>query len=140
MVDFLKITNDAISTLASDINSSIDYLDVASGDGDLYPETAPFHISIGEEIIEVGARSDDRLSSLVRAQQDTTAASHSEGDAVELRWTAKHLNDVTDELLRIGGEMVGMEDLLKQQLILLEAIALHLAKLSGQKIDKKDVS
>ena len=95
---FLKLKNNAVSTLDATINDSVTSLAVASGDGSKFPSTFPFHITIDDEIIEVGARSTDTLSSLVRAQQGTSAASHTAGASVELRWTAKHGDDITSEL------------------------------------------
>lgn len=92
---FLKITNNAFSTLNADINDSVTSLDVASGDGSLFPSDYPFHITIGDEILSCTERSTDTLT-VVRAQQSTSAAAHTAGDAVELRWTAKHLDDITE--------------------------------------------
>ena len=95
MTTFLKIKNNAASTLAAGINNSVTSLAVASGDGALFPSTYPFHITIGNEILSCTNRSTDTLT-VVRAQQGTSAAAHSTGDAVELRITAKHLDDITD--------------------------------------------
>lgn len=137
MVTFLQTTNRAISTLASDITSTAASLDVASGDGALFPDEYPFHVTIDNEISSCTKRVIDTLY-VTRAQQGTTAASHSEGAAVELRITAKHLDDITDELLRIGGEIVGMEDKLEELRILLKMLVLHLAKMSGESITEED--
>ncbi len=105
---FLITKNNAISTLDANINDSVTSLDVVSGDGTLFPSTFPFHITLDDEIIEVAARSTDTLSSLIRAQQGTSAASHTAGAAVELRITAKHFDDITE--IFTNNEMVTYED------------------------------
>ncbi len=92
---FLKITNNAFSQLNANINDSVTSLDVLSGEGALFPSTYPFHITIGDEILSSTNRSTDTFT-VVRAQQGTSAASHSAGDSVELRITAKHLDDITE--------------------------------------------
>ena len=137
MVTFLKVKNDAISTLASDINDTVNSLTVASGGGALFPDEYPFHVSIGREILSCTLRSTDTMT-VARAQQGTTAASHSAGDVVELRYTAKHLDDIIDEILRIGGELLGMEDILTQQLEVLQNIETHLSLGSGEELEKEE--
>ena len=92
---FLKVTNNAISTLLANINDSVTELSVASGDGALFPSTYPFHISIGDEILSCTLRVTDTMT-VVRAQQGTAAASHTAGASVALRWTVKHLDDITE--------------------------------------------
>ena len=92
---FLEILNNATGQLASGITDSATSLVLGSGEGASFPSDFPFHISINNEIIEVGARSTDTLSSLVRAREGTTAAAHSASDAVELRLTAKIIDDIT---------------------------------------------
>lgn len=96
MTVFLKVKNRVISTLAEDITDSVLQLDVQGGEGANFPSVFPFHVRIADEYIEVGGRVNDTLSSLVRGQQGTTAASHSEHDSVELPITAKHLDDITN--------------------------------------------
>ena len=95
MAIFLTLKNRAISTLASGINNSVTSFDVASGEGANFPSTYPFHITIDDEILECTDVSTDTLT-VIRAQQGTSAASHSEGASVELRWTAKHGDDLTN--------------------------------------------
>ncbi len=94
MTRFLIVKNRAISTLASGINNSVTSLSVASGDGAKFPDEYPFHITIDDEILECTNRSTDTLT-VIRAQQGTAAASHSAGASVELRITAKHIDDLT---------------------------------------------
>ena len=95
MTTFLVVKNRAISTLASGINNSVTSLSVASGEGANFPSTYPFHITIDDEILECTNRSTDTLT-VIRAQQGTSAASHSAGASVELRITAKHIDDLTN--------------------------------------------
>ncbi|KKL80542.1 hypothetical protein LCGC14_2003700, partial [marine sediment metagenome] len=90
---FLVVQNNAISTLASDINNSVTSLDVPSGEGALFPSTYPYHITVDDEIMSVTARSTDTLT-VVRAQQGTAATSHSEDVPVELRITSKSFTDL----------------------------------------------
>jgi len=92
---FLNVKNRASSTLAADITSTATSLSVATGDGTKFP-AAPFHITIENEILEVTAVSGDTFT-VTRAQEGTTAAAHTAGKAVELRITAKIIDD-----LRIG--------------------------------------
>jgi hypothetical protein len=91
---FLKVKNNAESTLASDISDAATSLTVASSEGAKFPSTFPFPISIDDEIIKVGARSGDTLSSLTRGQEGTSAVAHSSGASVELRITAEQMSDI----------------------------------------------
>ena len=88
MTDFLEVANNAVSRLLNSINASVTALDLLPGDGALFPSLFSYHVSIDDEIIEVGARTVDNLASLVRGQEGTTQASHSKDAKVELRVTA----------------------------------------------------
>ena len=86
-------TNNAATTLASSINSSVTSLTVASATGGLFPSPTAgqyFYCTLSNsagtviEIVKVTARSTDTFT-IVRAQDNTTAASFSAGDKVELR-------------------------------------------------------
>lgn len=91
----IKFTNNATTTLASGINSSVTSLTVASGTGVLFPTLSGsdvFYATLANtsgtvEIVKVTARSTDTFT-IVRGQDNTTAASWSIGDKVELRPTA----------------------------------------------------
>jgi hypothetical protein len=63
-----------------------------SGQGAAFPATGNFRILIGTEIIIVGARSGDTLSSLTRGAESTVAAAHNAGDAVTHELTAGALS------------------------------------------------
>jgi hypothetical protein len=94
-------TNNASTTLASGINSSVTSLTVAAGTGSLFPTLAGsqyFYTTLSNvagtiiEIVKVTARSTDTFT-IVRAQDNTAAASFIAGDKVELRLTAADLQN-----------------------------------------------
>lgn len=75
-------------TLSAGINSSVTSLTLTSGGGAGLPSTGTFRVLIDLELILVGARSGDTLSSLTRGAESTTAASHSSGVNVNIVFTA----------------------------------------------------
>lgn len=86
-------TNNASTTLASSINSSVTSLTVAAGYGTLFPNPTAsqyFYCTLSNtagttiEIVKVTARSTDTFT-IVRAQDGTTASAFNAGDKVELR-------------------------------------------------------
>ena len=87
-------TNNAATTLASAINSTVTSLSVASGTGTLFPTLTGsqyFYCTLATnagtvEIVKVTARSTDTFT-IVRGQDGTSAVSWSSGDKVELRLT-----------------------------------------------------
>jgi len=94
-------TNNAATTLASSINSSVTSLTVASATGGLFPNPTAgqyFYATLQNtagtvvEIVKVTARSTDTFT-IVRAQDNTTASAFTAGDKVELRATAADLNN-----------------------------------------------
>ena len=96
----MKFTNNATSTLASGINASVTSLTVATGQGALFPTLSGdyFFCTLANtagtvEIIKVTARSTDTFT-IVRAQDNTSAASWITGDKVELRLVAASLNNL----------------------------------------------
>lgn len=88
----IKFTNNATTTLAAGINSSVTSLAVASGAGALFPTLSGsdvFYVTLANlsgnvEIVKVTARSSDTFT-IVRGQDNTTALSWNAGDKVELR-------------------------------------------------------
>lgn len=90
---FLEVKNRAVSTLAAGINDAVTSLDVAAGEGTLFPSSYPFHITIDDEILSCTNRTTDTLT-VVRARQGTVAASHSGGAALALNITAKSVSDL----------------------------------------------
>lgn len=91
---FLQVSDRAASTLASGISDVATTLDVAAGEGALFPSTFPFYITIGVERISVAARSSDTLSSLTRGVDGTSGTAASTGDTVQLNIVSKHISDL----------------------------------------------
>ncbi len=99
----VKFTNNAETTLASGINSSVTSLTVASSTG--FPTITTgeyFYVTLDDgtnnEIVKVTAVSGNTWT-IVRAQDNTTARSFSSSNKVELRVTAGLITDaVTDAL------------------------------------------
>jgi len=97
----MKFTNNASSTLASGINSSVTSLTVATGQGALFPTLGAgdyFYCTLANavgtiEIVKVTARSTDTFT-ITRAQDGTSASAWSTGDKVELRLVSASLNDL----------------------------------------------
>lgn len=97
----MKFTNNATTTLASSINSSVTSLTVATGTGTKFPTLGAgdyFYCTLANtagtvEIIKVTARSTDTFT-IVRGQDNTSAAAWNSGDKVELRLVAASLNDI----------------------------------------------
>ncbi len=96
MTTWLEVKNNANSTLAAAISDSAMELTVAAGEGARFP-SAPFHISIGDEIMEVTVKSTDTFT-ITRAQEGTAAAAHSQGDAVRLNITAGIIEQLQEEI------------------------------------------
>ena len=104
---FLNVKNRAESTLASGINDSVTSLTVATGEGANFPATN-FHITIDDEILLCSSRTTDTLT-VERAEEDTTAASHSEDAAVELRVTAEIISELQTAANSIPVKATGAE-------------------------------
>lgn len=84
-----KLVNDAVTALNGAINNSVTTITVDSGA--VFPSTGNFRIRIGDEIMIVTARSTNDLT-VVRGQEGTAAASHSDDDAVTAMFTAGNFN------------------------------------------------
>ena len=98
----VKYTNNAKSTLASGINSSVTSASVA--DGSVFPSLGAgeyFYITFDDgsnnEIAKVTARSGNTLT-IVRAQDNTTARAFSSGDSAELRVIAAVLTEIQENI------------------------------------------
>lgn len=110
MTTFLKVTNNAISTLNGAVNNSVTTWALQAGDGAKFPSTYPFDVTCQSEIARCTSRSTDTLT-VTRGVQGTSAASHADGVAVELRMTAKHIDDITGmftsgKIVTFEGEVV----------------------------------
>ena len=85
--------NNAWSKLAQGITADATSLTVE--DASSFPEP-PFVVSIDDEIIEVGSKTANTLSDLVRGVEGTTPAAHVSGVRVENRFTAGTYQGVVD--------------------------------------------
>ena len=98
----VKFTNNAATTLAAGINSSV--TSIAVTDGSVFPAITggdyfyvTFDDSTNKEIVKVTARSGNTLTA-VRGQDDTTARAFNSGDKAELRIVAALLEDVKTDV------------------------------------------
>lgn len=82
-----QFTNDAVTTLNLALNSTINSM-VVDPTFTGFPTTAQFRVRIEDEIIIVGALSNNSWSSLTRGAEGTTAASHPAGAVVTHVFTA----------------------------------------------------
>ena len=113
MTDWLRAANFAQTTHPSALTSGATSLTVATGDGDLFPSSGQFALTLwngltygtplqdpAREIVTCSSRSGDVLT-IVRGQEGTTAAAHAAGGFVTLAPTAagrKQLQDAVDTL------------------------------------------
>ncbi len=81
----LKAANNAQTTLSALMEAGADSLTVVNGD--ILP-AAPFRVTIDNEIVEVGVKSGNNCSSILRAQEGTVAAAHQLGSVVNSYITA----------------------------------------------------
>lgn len=96
----LKLSNNALSRLAAGISDTATTINLAAGDGALFPSLssgewfpATLFSNSGVEIIKVTGRSADALT-VVRGQEGTTALAFLAGDHIELRLTASALSEM----------------------------------------------
>ena len=71
---------DVVSTLAGDIDISQNTIDVATGDGANFPSSGK--VIIGSEVVSYTGITTDQFTGVTRGVLGTTAATHSEDDAV----------------------------------------------------------
>jgi len=98
----VKFTNNAATTLAAGINSSV--TSIAVTDGSVFPTITgsdhfyvTFDDTTNKEIVKVTARSGNTLT-VVRGHDNTTARAFSSGDKAELRIVAALLEDVKTDI------------------------------------------
>lgn len=87
----LNLKNNSRTTLSAGINEIVTSFSVANG---LLLPDAPFRITVDNEIMEVGTKSGNTLSNVIRGLEGTTAVPHNSGAYVEVRFTT----GVYDEL------------------------------------------
>jgi len=98
----LIAANFASGTLKTTIAAGATSLVLDTGQGAAFPDgTPPFQLVLDDtEIVLCTSRSTDTFT-VTRAQESTSAVQHLAGITVELNWTAKYYNDLTDYLARI---------------------------------------
>ena len=103
----IRMTNNAASTLASNVSSGATSFTVASGSSfPTFSSGDHSYVTIGTEVIKVTARNSAVFTC------DQTTESHSAGDTVELRVTAELLNDFStdaESLPKSGGDSASVE-------------------------------
>lgn len=90
----LQAANNAQTALAALMDASATTCTVVTGD--ILP-AVPFRATIDNEIIEVGAKTGNELSSILRGQEGTTAAAHQSGSLVEGKFTAGMHNELLEK-------------------------------------------
>jgi hypothetical protein len=113
----LKLSNNAISQLASAITASDTLITLNSGDGSKFPTLGsgdyhPATISKPDgtfEIVKVTARSGDTLT-VTRAQEGTTALSFTQNCIVELRLTAETIAEFENRTISTTAEAIAGTD------------------------------
>ena len=108
----ILFSNNAVSSLASYIDSTATTMTLSTGTGNLFPEIKQgsgdyFYVTIldtnGEfEIVKVTSRTADYCT-IVRAQDKTTARSFPQGSVVEQRLTAASLHDIETKFEDLEG-------------------------------------
>jgi len=131
----LKITNNALSTLAAGIAAGDLSLTLAAGDGAKFPVLAagdwhPVTVIKSDgtlEVMKATARAGDVLT-VARAQDGTTALAFAAGTLVQLRWTAGAVADVYSNIAaantNANGRVSKGGDTMTGQLINQESIQL----------------
>src|SRR6185437_1380341 len=92
-----KLVSQTEPQLLSSINATVTTLTLKTGNGSAFP-TDNFAITIDSEIIFVGTRTGDTLSSLVRGSEGTTGAAHTANANVDAYITAKSHNQLAVEV------------------------------------------
>lgn len=90
-----QFKNGAASTLSGNsggIDAAVTSFNVANGS--LFPSTGVFRLLIGTELLKVGGRSGNLLTGVARGTEGTTAAAHTDGDAVTMIVTAEALKNL----------------------------------------------
>ena len=98
--EFLVPKNNAESTLNGAVTAGATTWIV--NDGSVFPSTYPYNLTCNNEIVQVTNRSSNTLT-VTRAQEDTSAATHSDGAQVYLNITAKAVSDLNTAVNTIEG-------------------------------------
>jgi hypothetical protein len=108
MVEFLKVKNNASSTLNGAVTASATTIVVTSASS--FPTTGNFHVTIWDidnytdpgldpnmEIVKVTSVSGNTFT-VVRGQESTTGVEHSDGDNIQLLMTAGVIEDIEEQI------------------------------------------
>jgi hypothetical protein len=131
-------TNNAVSTIAGNLAISATTIDVAAGEGALFPTLTGgdwFNVTLesgaNKEIVKVTARATDTFT-IVRAQEGTSDQGWTLGDTIELRITNAWLATVhTSDSLPSPGDVVGPASATDSQLAAFDGTTGKLLKDSG---------
>lgn len=96
-----KYTTLGEGTLASSMDGSTTTLSLSSGQGAKFPSSGDFWLVVDDEVMKCTSRSTDTLT-VVRAQDSTSAASHSSGAAVTEVITSNMLDQLRQDYHRTG--------------------------------------
>ena len=95
MTTFLVAKNNVGSTLNGAVDDVVTTWTVV--DGTDFPAAFPYHVSADAEIAEVTGKTGNVLT-VIRGQEGTTAAAHSNGTDVELLVTAEAITELQDAI------------------------------------------
>ena len=97
---FMKAKNNATTTLSG--NVAIDALSISVASGAVFPSAFPFPVSVNNEIMLCTNRVSDTLT-VTRAQEGTSASTHTAGDTVSMMITAQYMTDIHTAVNTIEG-------------------------------------
>lgn len=106
MTIFLKVKNNAVSTLSVGIDNAATVFPVA--DITKYPDEYPFHASVEAEIVSVAGKVGSNLDPCTRAQEGTSPAAHVAGVSVEQLFTAQQVTDIHDAVNTLEDDVIAV--------------------------------
>jgi hypothetical protein len=109
---FLVSKNGAVSNLRSPLTASPDniLIYVTVGEGDHFPSTFPYHVTIGgTEIVEVTGRATDDLTA-IRGQEGASIVTHNTGETVRLNVTAEYITELQDAVQAAETNAASLQD------------------------------
>ena len=99
-----QFVNDAATTLNGALTDVATSVTVTSGA--VFPAVGDFHVLVNSEIMLVTARATNVLT-VVRGQEGTTAAAHSDTDAIKVILTAGAITTFADDAIGVGYSRFG---------------------------------
>lgn len=125
----LQAANNAQTALAALMDATATTCTVVNGD--ILP-TVPFRVTVDSEIMEVGAKAGNTLSSILRAQEGTVAAAHVSGSIVENKWTAGMHNELITASGILSTVLTGLSTATNAVITAADTILAALGKLQAQ--------